>query len=272
MTDRQTGDTTGARGATLRRLVPLALLLALAALAVWLDLHRLVTLDQLAHNREALRGLVAGSPPLALAAFMAVYTAVVALSLPGGAALTLAGGFLFGWLAAGLASVLAATAGATLLFLIARSALGEPLAARAGPRLARLRRGFQEDAMSYLLFLRLVPAFPFWLVNLAPALLGVRLSTFVAGTFLGIIPGTFAFAFIGAGLDGAIAAQIAANPDCARAGEGCVLRLDPAALVTREMLIGLAALGVVALLPAVLRRRRARRFPPCRPDRTDASP
>ncbi len=126
-------------------------------------------------------------------AFVALYAAVVALSLPGGAVLTMAGGFLFGWLLGGLASIVGATIGASIVFLIARSALGEFLAARAGPWLSRFRQGFQDDAFSYLLFLRLVPIFPFWLVNLAPALLGVGFVTYVATTFLGIIPGTFAY-------------------------------------------------------------------------------
>ena len=136
---------------------------------------------------------------LSLLAFVALYAAAVALSLPGGAVLTMAGGFLFGWLLGGIASILAATIGASIVFLIARSALGEFLAARAGPWLSRFRQGFQDDAFSYLLFLRLVPIFPFWLVNLAPGLLGVGFATYVATTFLGIIPGTFAFALAGSG-------------------------------------------------------------------------
>jgi uncharacterized membrane protein YdjX (TVP38/TMEM64 family) len=112
--------------------------------------------------------------------------------LPGAAVLTLAGRFLFGWFWGGLASMIAATIGAVLVFLIARTALGEPLAARAGPWLAKLRQGFQEGAFNYLLFLRLVPIFPFWLVNLAPALLGVSFWTYTLATIIGIIPGSFA--------------------------------------------------------------------------------
>ena len=118
---------------------------------------------------------------------------VVALSLPGGAVLTLAGGFLFGWFIGGVASIIGATIGATIVFLIARSTIGDALAARAGPFLSRFRQGFQQDAFSYLLFLRLVPIFPFWLVNLAPGLLGVGFGTYVATTLLGIVPGTFAY-------------------------------------------------------------------------------
>ena len=107
-----------------------------------------------------------------------------------------------------------ATVGATIIFLIAKTSLGEPMAARAGPWLGKLRAGFQENALNYLLFLRLVPLFPFWLVNLAPGLLGVRLPTYLLGTFVGIIPGTFAFAFAGVGLDSVIEAQRAAYQAC----------------------------------------------------------
>lgn len=242
-----------------RRLLPLFVLIALAGFAVSMGWHRYLTFGQLVENRAALAGFVAANRLLALAAYIAVYVAVVALSLPGGALLTITGGFLFGWIAGGLSVIVAATAGASILFLVARSALGEPLAERAGPWLDRLRKGFQEDALNYLLFLRLVPAFPFWLVNLAPALLGVRLSTFAVGTFLGIIPGTFTFAFLGAGLDSAVDAQIEANRECLAAGADCDIQLDAGALVTRELLIAFAALGVVALAPVIIKKVRARR-------------
>ncbi|MEJ2434691.1 MAG: VTT domain-containing protein, partial [Pseudolabrys sp.] len=93
------------------------------------------------------------------------------------------------------------TLGATVIFLVARTALGEPLLMRAGPRAKQLAKGFREDAFSYLLFLRLVPAFPFFLVNLVPAFAGVRLGTFVVATAIGIIPGGVVYAFAGTGLD-----------------------------------------------------------------------
>ncbi|MCB1435828.1 MAG: TVP38/TMEM64 family protein [Rhodobiaceae bacterium] len=248
----------GRRSWSWRRIAPLFVLIALAGLAFAMGWHRFLSFETLAMNREALRGFVAGNWPLALAAYAGIYIAVVALSLPGGALLTISGGLLFGWLAGGLVTVVAATIGASILFLIARSALGEPLAARAGPWLGKLRSGFQEDALNYLLFLRLVPAFPFWLVNLAPALLGVSLRLFVLGTFFGIIPGTFTFAIVGSGLDSIIDAQLAANPNCLSGGE-CAFRLDTGALVTREILIAFAALGIIALLPVIIKRVRARR-------------
>jgi uncharacterized membrane protein YdjX (TVP38/TMEM64 family) len=187
----------------------------------------------------------------------------VTLSLPGGAVLTIAGGFLFGWFLGGVASIVGATIGACAVFLIARSSLGDFLAARAVPWLSRFRQGFQEDAFSYLLFLRLVPIFPFWLVNLAPGLLGVSFATYVATTILGIIPGTFAYSLAGNGLDSLIEAQQAMHQSClAKMGPGgqesCPYALDPGALLTPELIAGLVALGLVTLVPVMVKWFRRR--------------
>ena len=137
----------------------------------------------------AIDGFVTGHRLLAVLAYIGLYIAAVALSLPGAVFLTVAGGFLFGLAVGASAAVIGATIGATLIFLVARTALGEPLLRRAGPRAAQLAQGFRDDAFSYLLFLRLVPAFPFFLVNLVPAFAGVRLLPFVTATALGVIPG-----------------------------------------------------------------------------------
>jgi uncharacterized membrane protein YdjX (TVP38/TMEM64 family) len=171
---------------------------------------------------------------------------------------TATGGLLFGWLVGGIVSVIGATAGATVLFLIARSAVGGMLGERSAPWLTKLRQGFKEDALSYLLFLRLVPAFPFWFVNVAPAVLGVPLKTFVLGTFVGILPATFAFASAGAGLDSIIVAAKAEFAQCvAEKGVGaCKLTVNASSLVTRELLLACLLLGVVALIPVALRRWR----------------
>jgi uncharacterized membrane protein YdjX (TVP38/TMEM64 family) len=186
--------------------------------------------------------------------------ATVALSIPGAVLLTVLGGFLFGWLVAGLVVVVAATAGASLVFLAARTSLGDLLAQRAGPRLNALAKGFRDDAFNYLLFLRLVPLFPFWLVNIAPALFNVPLATFVAATFAGIVPGTFAFAFLGSGLDSIIAEQKAAQEACLATGRGdCAITFEAGALMTPELIIAFVALGVVALMPVVVKQVRARR-------------
>ena len=245
----------------LKRILPVIILAAIAALIVSQGWHKYLTLEHIAENRDLLKGYIEQNYLLALLAYLGIYIVVIALSLPGGVFLTLTGGFLFGWLIGGIATVVAATIGATIIFLIAKTSFGEPLAARAGPKLDRLRAGFQDSALNYLLFLRLVPLFPFWLVNLAPALLGVGLGTYVLGTFIGIIPGTFAFSFAGVGLDSVIEAQKAAYDSCvatqgANAAQACEFKLDAGALVTKELLIAFAALGVVALIPVILKKFR----------------
>jgi uncharacterized membrane protein YdjX (TVP38/TMEM64 family) len=244
-----------------KRVLPLAILAGVAVLVVSQGWHKYLSLEQIAENRDLLKGYIADNALISLLAYMGIYIVVIALSLPGGVFLTLTGGFLFGWLVGGLATVVAATIGATIIFLIAKTSFGEPLAARAGPRLDKLRAGFQDSALNYLLFLRLVPLFPFWLINLAPALLGVGLGTYVIGTFFGIIPGTLAFSYAGVGLDSVIEAQQQVYQDCLKshAGSGsqaCEFTLDPGALVTPELLIAFAALGVVALIPVILKKIR----------------
>ena len=248
----------------LKRLWPLALLIAGGVLVLAMGWQRYLSLENLAENRDVLRAFIDANMLLAILAFIAVYAVIVALSLPGGAVLTLAGGLLFGWLLGGIASVIGATLGAIVVFLVARSALSDFLAARAGPWLDRFRQGFQKDAFNYLLFLRLVPIFPFWLVNLAPGLLGVSFTTYLVTTILGIIPGTFAYSLAGNGLDSVIEAQQAAHQSClAKMGAGgqesCPYTLDPGALVTPGLIAGLVALGLVALVPVLVKwsRRRA---------------
>ena len=255
---------TGGAGAWVRRLWPLGLLLAGTALVFAMGWGSYLSLESLAENRAALAQAIDANLPLALLIFVALYAATVALSVPGGAALTLAGGLLFGWFVGGVASVIGATLGAAVVFLAAKSALSDLVAAKAGPWLERFRQGFQEDAFHYLLFLRLVPIFPFWLVNLAPALLGVSFTTYLAATAIGIIPGTFAYSLAGNGLDSVIEAQQALHQSClAKMGAGgqesCPYTLDPGALLTPELIAGLVALGLVALVPVLVKwfRRRA---------------
>ena len=244
----------------LRRLAPLAVVAALAAAVLAMGWHRELSLENLVRYRTELDGFIATHGAAALAFFVAVYIAVVTLSIPGAVFLTMTGGFLFGTIAGGAASIVASSVGAVLIFLIARTAFGEHLARRAGPLAARLAEEFREDAFSYLLFLRLVPAFPFFIVNLVAALAGVRLAPFVAATVLGVIPAAFAFASVGAGLDSVIAAQEAAYRTCVAAGgANCRLDFDLKAAITPQLIASLAALGVIALIPVVAKRLRARR-------------
>ncbi len=243
----------------LKRWGPLAAIAGLFAIVVLGGWHNRL-LQYLIENSEMLQVMVNANLVLSLGVFALAYVIMTALSIPGGALFTVLGGFLFGWLSGGITVVFAATAGAFLLFLAARSALGTALQRKAGPFIDKLQKGFAEDAISYLLFLRLVPVFPFWLVNLAPALFNVRPLTFLWTTALGIIPGTFAISIVGEGLESVLAAQRAANSACL-ATPGCTVRFDFGALITTEMLVALAALGVLALIPVgvkALRRRRER--------------
>ncbi|PTW62490.1 putative membrane protein YdjX (TVP38/TMEM64 family) [Breoghania corrubedonensis] len=238
---------------TWKRWLPLAVLLALMVLGFALGWHKYLSLSELIRNHAALAAMVEQHRIAALGLFCAVYVAAVALSFPGASLLTMVGGLLFGALAAGAITAFAATIGAVIIFLAARTSLGHALKERAGSMAARLAKGLREDAFNYLLFLRLTPIFPFWLVNVAPALVNVPLRTYTLATFIGILPGTYAYAFLGSGLESLIAAQERADPGCAARGS---CSIDPSALVTRQMIIAFVALGIVALIPVVTKKWR----------------
>src|SRR5437763_9575190 len=192
-------DTSPQRLVSACRLLPLGLLVAAWIVFMLAGGYRYLSFSALAQNRDWLCGLAQQWGILAEFAYIAVYAALVALSVPGAAILTVAGGFLFGAWIGGLCAVIGATLGATAIFLAARGGLGG-LGQRAGRFVSRLEAGFRADAFNYLLVLRLVPIFPFWLVNLVPALVGVRLPPYVLATFLAFLPGTFVFASPGNGL------------------------------------------------------------------------
>lgn len=239
------------------RFAPVAVLIALLGLIVATGFHRYLTLEHLIVHRAKLAMWVDTHYLGAILGYAIIYVVAVATSLPGGAVLTLLGGLLFGWLIGGVVAVGAATAGAIIVFLAARTALGESLRKRAGPRLSKLADGFRQDAFNYLLFLRLVPVFPFWLVNLAPALLGVGLGTYALATAIGIVPGTFVFAVIGSGFDSVIDAQTAAYESCRAAGgpgAECGYSLSVSSLVTPEIIAALVLLGAMSLIPVIARR------------------
>jgi uncharacterized membrane protein YdjX (TVP38/TMEM64 family) len=229
------------RRARWTRWLPLALVAAAIAAAFYFRVDRYLTFEMLASHREWLLGRVERWGPLAPVVFIAAYAGAVGLSIPGATLLTLLGGFLFGPFWGTVYAVLGATIGATAIFLVARTALGDVLRHRAGPFVRKLEDGFRRDAFYYLLFLRLVPVFPFWLVNLVPALLGVKLGIFVLATFLGIIPATAVYSGLGDGLGAIIDAG--EMPDL-----GIVL--EP------RILVPLLALAVLALVPVVLRHFR----------------
>ncbi|MCB1451275.1 MAG: VTT domain-containing protein, partial [Nitratireductor sp.] len=132
---------------------------------------------------------------------------------------------------------------------------GDFLSARAGPFVTRMLDGFNKDAFNYLLSLRLTPVFPFWVVNIVPALLNMRFGPYLAATFLGIIPGTLAYSYIGSGLDSIIVAQELANPGCAAAG---TCSIDPSSLVTRQIILAMVGLAVISILPVLYKKFRAK--------------
>lgn len=227
----------------IRRAGPVIGVLLVIVVFFALDLDRFFGFDALRANRDALEAWVHSNAITAVVAYMAVYAVAMVAFPPSGAFLTITGGFLFGTVLGGLYVVFAATIGATALFLVAKTAFGDPLRARAGPFLKRLEQGFRANALSYLLVLRLIPLFPFWLINLAPAFLGVPLRTYVIGTFFGIIPGTMVYASVGNGLGAILAADGTPNLG---------IIFEP------QFLIPILGLAGLAVLPVIYKRVTAR--------------
>lgn len=240
-----------------RRLLLLALFAGLTAVSIYFVGRGGLSLEELVRHRAAIDAFVTAHDIVAVLLFVAVYVVAVALSVPGATFLTISGGFLFGLVPGAVAAVTGATIGATIIFLVARTALGEPLLKRAGPRAARLAASFRDDAFSYLLFLRLVPAFPFFLVNLVPAFAGVGLVPFIVATAIGVIPGSVVFSLAGTGLDSVIAAQKTAYDAClANGAPDCQLIFDAKDVLTPQLIGALVGLGLLALVPVVVRRVR----------------
>jgi uncharacterized membrane protein YdjX (TVP38/TMEM64 family) len=245
----------------LKRWAPLALLIAAIAAAYALGLHRYLSLQAIAMNYEVLKSFVASHFLLAVLAYGCVYIAVVGLSLPGATILSVVGGLLFGWIAGLPVTVIAATIGATVIFAIVTTSLGALVAERAGPFVQKLAAGFRGDAFNYLLFLRLVPAFPFFAVNAVAGLARIPLRTFVTATFIGIIPGALALSWIGSGLDQVVDAQFKIYRDCValQGAANCNVGFDPMSLLSWQLLLGLTGLALLSLVPVAMRRLRARR-------------
>ena len=229
---------------SVKRLAPLFVLVAGLVAFFAFGLEEYLTFDALRENRVWLLEQVENSAVLVGVIYMLIYIAVVAFSLPGAAVMTITGGFLFGQWLGSVYVVIAATVGATILFVAAKTALGDVLRAKAGPFLQKMEAGFRENALSYLLVLRLVPIFPFFIVNLVPAFLGVSLKVFFIATLVGIIPGSFVYATVGAGLGSIF-----------DSGE----EFSPAGILTPEIITALVGLAVLALIPVIYKRIKARR-------------
>lgn len=253
------GEAPGASGRQkLLRALPLVVALAFVIPAYTQGWLSALTLENIVLLHQRFHHMIDGHPHAALLAYALVYVLVGALCVPGGALLTAAGGLAFGALLACAATVVGATAGATLLFIMARSACSEWLSRRKAQWFQKLRAGFERDGFHYLLFLRLVPAFPFWFVNIAAAALGLPLRTFVVGTMIGIVPATLAYASAGAGLGNVIAMAKAKYDACLAAGHGtaCKLVIPADALFSKELALALLLLGLISLLPIAIKRWR----------------
>jgi uncharacterized membrane protein YdjX (TVP38/TMEM64 family) len=219
--------------------IALALLFVAAVVAFFaLGGPRYLSLDTIKANRDALLRFTQDHYAIALVVAFAVYVAAAAFSLPGSVLLSLTVGFVFGRWVGTVLVVCAATIGATLLFLSARYVVADAARRRLGALGERINAGFTQNAFSYMLFLRLVPVFPFFLVNLATALTSMPLRTFVLATLIGIVPSAFVFVNLGETL-------------------GRIESLQ--ALVSWQTFGAFALLGLLALVPIVVHRASSTR-------------
>jgi uncharacterized membrane protein YdjX (TVP38/TMEM64 family) len=216
---------------------------------------RYVTAEQVFSFYGDVREFVRAHLPIAVLAYIAAYGSAVALSIPGSVFLTAIGGLLFGGVLGGSSALVAATAGSTLLFVVARGVALNLVPQGLRGRFDRLVEAMGRDTGWYLLMVRFAPVIPFWLVNLAAAVVAVPLRLFVATTFAGMAPATFAFAFAGAELDNIVAERHAAYRECRQASAAaCGFDLTFDKLATPGMLTALGCLALLAGVPILLRR------------------
>lgn len=227
-----------------KRFIPLGVILILMLSAYFSGALNAFTFDNMKDYRHQLKEFVAQHYVLAPLIFILLYVVIAALSLPVGIYLTFLSGFLFSQPLCTLYVIIGATLGASIIFLAAKWAFTDFLHQRAASYLSQMEAGFQKNAVSYMLFLRLIPAFPFWLVNLAPAFFGISFFTFFWTTAIGIIPATFVFTQAGSGL-GAIFDN-----------EGAFTLQS---VLNRDVKIALCALGIFALLPLIYRYLKSRK-------------
>ena len=228
------------------KLWPIYLIVAVMVGAWQLGLFQYLSLETLREQQEVLQGFVANNLVLAVAIFIAVYAAATLFMVPGALWITIAGGFLFGLVGGSLATITGATLGASLLFFAAKTSIGSALRDRAGPFMAKMESGFNENPFSYMFALRLLPVVPFPVANIAPALLGAKYREYAITTAVGIIPGVIAYTWVGSGLGATFAA-----------GE------DPnLGIIAKNMLPALAALGVVSLIPVAYKKITGRKTEP----------
>lgn len=225
-----------------KKWTPLILLLSLAFIFFYFHLHQFLTFKALKQYHTVIQQWTQSHYFFAVLSYMLIYILVIAISIPGATFLTVLGGFLFG-IVATLYVVISATLGAVLLFLAIHTAIGDWLIQKATGWIYKMEKGFRENAFNYLLVLRLIPLFPFWLINIVPALLNVPLRTFTIATFIGIIPGSFIYVMVGRGLGKLLAFGQTPNLNI---------------LFTPAILIPLVGLAALAVLPVIYKRYKGK--------------
>ncbi len=237
----------------LRRFLPVALLGAAIVAFFASGLYQRLSLDELALQYAGIRVFIEDNFWLSILVTCAIYLGATAASFPAAWLLTVAIGLIFGWATGAAIVVVGATLGASVLFFAARSLLVDFFRERAGERLNVMAQGFRNNAVSYMLFLRLAPVFPFIMVNVVPAILGVRFAVFFWTTAFGIIPGTIAYSFAGEGLRSIISERAIA---CTEQVAPCGQPFSASDIITPEMLIAFSLLAFVSLMPVVIKHFR----------------
>jgi len=230
----------------IKRFLPLVIVLVAFGTFLALGGPSYISLDSLRDNQEVLKAFVADNYIMAIFGFIMLYAILVAISVPGASFLSIFAGFLFGVAIGTPAVVFGATLGATSLFLIVRSAFGAGLAAKAGPFMQKFEQGLKENELSYLFILRLVPLFPFFIVNIVPPLFDVKLRNYVISTVLGIIPGSLVYVSVGNGIGDALAA----GQDVPLSG----LMFRPAVILP---IIGLILLSLIPVVYKKLQQKKS---------------
>ena len=227
------------RIATLKQLFALLVLGAGFVTFFWLDLNSFVSPQTLSENKELLSQWRDKYYILSVVFFVVVYGVLSAFSVPVGAWLTVTGGFIFGTFAGGFFSLLGATSGAMVIFFIARYSIGDVLRNKYGKSIKKMETGFMENQLSYMLVLRLVPLFPFWLVNLVPAFLEISTRSYLIGTLLGMTPGALVYASVGNGLSAIVESEIDPNMSI---------------IYSPEILIPIIGLTILAFIPVLYKK------------------
>lgn len=226
----------------IKKYLPILLILLISAIAWYFEVYKYFSFEVFKENQKLLESFIETEKLLSILIYCGIYILIVSVSIPGASFMTITGGLLFGQWIGTLASVVSATIGASILFLSARMASSDLLAKKSGSWINKMKDGFKENAFTYLLTLRLIPIFPFAVINVAAAIFQISLRTFFFATLIGIIPGSFVYTSMGVALR-----EVIAQPDFSSG-----LILNP------KVLFALAGLGLLALLPVLYKKFKKR--------------